>query len=197
VSRLSALAAHPRRTVGALAVVLAAVGITVGSGANFTARAANPANTFTAGTLSIDNSKGNGSSATAVLSAPNLKPGDSAPGVVDIQNSGSLAGAFTLSTGTASDSTGVSLLGQLDVRIEDCGVWTTVNSTPTAPACGSGKVLTASNAKLNGVGQIDLGSFAASEKHRYKFDVTLPASTDNTFQSKSASIAFNWDAQTT
>src|SRR3954462_1006637 len=99
VSRLSALAAHPRRTVGALAVVLAAVGITVGSGANFTARAANPANTFTAGTLSIDNSKGNGSSASAILSAPNLKPGDSAPGVVDIQNTGSLAGAFTLSTG--------------------------------------------------------------------------------------------------
>ena len=58
VSRLSALAAHPRRTIGALAVVLAAVGITVGSGANFTAHSANPANTFTAGTLAIGNSAG-------------------------------------------------------------------------------------------------------------------------------------------
>ena len=96
MSRLSALAAHPRRTVGALAVVLAAVGITVGSGANFTAHSANPSNTFTAGTLSIDNSRGNGSSATAILTAPNLKPGDSAPGTVDIQNSGSVAGNFTL-----------------------------------------------------------------------------------------------------
>jgi hypothetical protein len=196
VSRLSALAAHPRRTVGALAVVLAAVGITVGSGANFTARAANPANTFTAGTLGIDDSKGNGSSATAILSAPNLKPGDSAPGTVDIQNTGSVAGTFTLSTSSASDSTGVSLLGELDVRIEDCGAYTTVNGTLTAPACGSGRVLSASNAKLNGVGPIDLGSFAAGEKHRYKFDVTLPQSTDNTFQAKSASIAFVWDAQT-
>ena len=41
------LAAHPRRTLGALAVVLAAIGITVGSGANFTASAANPGNVFT------------------------------------------------------------------------------------------------------------------------------------------------------
>jgi spore coat-associated protein N len=194
VSRLSALAAHPRRTVGALAVVLAAVGITVGSGANFTAKAANPANTFTAGTLSIDNSRGNGAAASAVFTAPNLKPGDSATGTVDIQNAGSVAGAFTLSTSGASDSTGVSLLGQLDVRIEDCGVY----SGATPPTCGSAssKVLTTAATKLNGVGSIDLGSFAGGEKHRYKFDVTLPSGTGNAFQGKSASIAFDWDAQT-
>jgi spore coat-associated protein N len=193
VSRLSALAAHPRRTVGALAVVLAAVGITVGSGANFTAKAANPANTFTAGTLSIDNSRGNGAAASAVLTAPNLKPGDSATGTVDIQNAGSVGGAFTLSTSGASDSTGVSLLGQLDVRIEDCGVYSDGNP----PTCGSAssKVLTTTGTKLNGVGSIVLGSFAGGEKHRYKFDVTLPLSTSNSFQGKSASIAFDWDAQ--
>jgi spore coat-associated protein N len=194
VSRLSALAAHPRRTVGALAVVLAAVGITVGSGANFTAKAANPANTFTAGTLSIDNSRGNGSSATAILSAPNLKPGDTAGGAVDIQNAGSVAGAFTLSSSSPSDSTGVSLLGQLEVRIEDCGAY--VNGT--APTCGSAtsKVLTTTGTKLNAVGSIDLGSFGGSEKHRYKFDVTLPSSTSDSYQGKTASIAFDWDAQT-
>lgn len=194
MSRLSALAAHPRRTVGALAVVLAAVGITVGSGANFTAKAANPANTFTAGTLSIDNSRGNGAAASAVLTAPNLKPGDSATGTVDIQNAGSVAGTFTLSTSGASDSTVVSLLGQLDVRIEDCGVY----SDGDPPTCGSptSKVLTTTGTKLNGVGSIGLGSFAGGEKHRYKFDVTLPKGTGNSFQGKSASIAFDWDAQT-
>ena len=197
MSRLSALVAHPRRTVGALAVVLAAVGITVGSGANFTAKAANPANTFTAGTLSIDNSRGNGSAASAILTAPNLKPGDSVNGTVDIQNQGSLPGAFTLSTSAAQDSTVVSLLGQLDVRIEDCGPYTNNNTSP--PTCGSAAstVLTATGTKLNGVGTIDLGSFAAGEKHRYKFDVTLPSSTGTSFQGKTASIAFDWDAQTT
>jgi spore coat-associated protein N len=195
VSRLSALAAHPRRTVGALAVVLAAVGITVGSGANFTAKAANPANTFTAGTLSIDNSRGNGAAAGAILSAPNLKPGDSASGLVDIQNAGSVAGAFKLSSTGASDSTVVSLLGQLDVRIEDCGAYV----DGAVPTCGSAtsKVLTTTGTKLNGVGTIALGNFTGGEKHRYKFDVTLPADTTNAFQGKTASIAFDWDAQTT
>lgn len=197
MSRLSALAAHPRRTVGSLAVVLAAVGITVGSGANFTAKAANPANTFTAGTLTIDNSRGNGSSASAILDSSNLKPGDTATGTVDIQNQGSVPGAFTLSTSAAQDSTTVSLLGQLDVRIEDCGAYT--NNNTTAPTCGSpsSKVLTTTGTKLNDVGSIALGDFAAGEKHRYKFNVTLPSTTGNSFQGKTASIAFDWDAQTT
>jgi spore coat-associated protein N len=193
MSRLALLVRRPRATLGALATVLAATGLTVASGADFTAQSANPANTFTAGTLSIDNSRGNGAAASAVLTAPNLKPGDSATGTVDIQNAGSVGGAFTLSTSGASDSTGVSLLGQLDVRIEDCGVYSDGNP----PTCGlaSSKVLTTTGTKLNGVGSIALGSFAGGEKHRYKFDVTLPLSTSNSFQGKSASIAFDWDAQ--
>ena len=93
MSRLSALAAHPRRTLGALAVVLAAGGITVGSGANFTAHAANPANTFTAGTLTIGST-----ASSALFNAQNLKPGDTVSGTVDIANTGSLPGTFTLST---------------------------------------------------------------------------------------------------
>jgi hypothetical protein len=70
VNRLS-LAAHPRRTLGTLAVVLVAVGITVGSGASFTASAANPGNIFATGTLSIGNSP-----STALFNATGLKPGD-------------------------------------------------------------------------------------------------------------------------
>ena len=87
MNRLQALAAHPRRTLGALAVVLAAAGITVGSGADFTAASANPSNTFSTGTLSIGNSQ-----SSAILSAAGLKPGATATGTVDIENSGSLVG---------------------------------------------------------------------------------------------------------
>jgi len=67
LSRISVLAARPRHTLGALAVVLAAVGVAVGSGANFTAHVASAGNTFSAGTLSI----GGGGSAilTAILSS--------------------------------------------------------------------------------------------------------------------------------
>jgi hypothetical protein len=184
MSRLSALAAHPRRTLGALAVVLAAAGITVGSGANFTASSANPSNTFTAGTLTIGNSQ-----SSALFSAPNLKPGDSVTGTVDIQNTGTLAGAFTLKTSSPVDST-PSLLGQLDLRVEDCGVY----SGSTAPSCGSGTVV--HNGKISALSSVSLGSYAAGAKHRYKFDVTLPQSTGNTFQNKTASVSFDWDAAT-
>jgi hypothetical protein len=181
VSRLSALAAHPRRTVGALAVVLAAVGITVGSGANFTAHAANPANTFTAGTLTIGSS-----TSSALFSAPNMKPGDSVSGTVDIANTGSLPGTFTLSTSNAVD-TGA-LLGQLDLKVEDCGLY----SGTTAPSCAGTNIVY--NAKASGVGTVALGSFAANAKHRYKIDVTLPSSTTNAFQGKTATVEFDWDA---
>jgi hypothetical protein len=181
VSRLSALAAHPRRTVGALAVVLAAVGITVGSGANFTAHAANPANTFTAGTLTIGSS-----ASSALFSAPNMKPGDTVSGTVDIANTGSVPGTFTLSTSNPVD-TGA-LLGQLDLKVEDCGLF----NGSTAPTCAGTNFVY--NAKANAVGTVALGSFAASAKHRYKIDVTLPTSTTNAFQGKTASVEFDWDA---
>jgi spore coat-associated protein N len=181
VSRLSALAAHPRRTVGALAVILAAIGVTVGSGADFTAHAANPANTFTAGTLTIGSS-----ASSALFNAPNMKPGDTASGTVDIQNTGSLPGTFTLSTSNAVD-TGA-LLGQLDLKVEDCGVY----SGAQAPTCSGASLVY--NAKASGLTSVGLGSFAANEKHRYKFDVTLPSSTTNAFQGKTASVEFDWDA---
>jgi spore coat-associated protein N len=185
VSRLSTLSTHPRRTISALAVVLAAVGLTVGSGANFTASSANPANTFTGGTLSIGNS-----AASAILNATNLKPGGTATGLVDIQNTGSLAGAFTLSTSNAVDST-PSLLGQLDLKVKDCGVFS--GSTP--PDCASATVV--HSGKVNAVGSVSLGTFAAAVKHRYQFDVTLPSDTPNTYQGTTASLQFDWDAATT
>jgi spore coat-associated protein N len=181
VSRLSALAAHPRRTVAALAVVLAAVGITVGSGANFTASAANPTNTFTAGTLSIGSS-----SSSALFTAGNMKPGDTVSGTVDIQNTGSLPGTFTLATSHVTDALG--LLGQLDLKVEDCGLW----NGATAPTCSGTNLVY--NAKAGSVGTVNLNSFAASAKHRYKFDVTLPSATTNAFQGKTASVEFDWDA---
>jgi spore coat-associated protein N len=181
VSRLSALAAHPRRTLAALAVVLAAVGITVGSGANFTASAANPGNVFATGSLSIANSP-----ATALFTANGLKPGDSTNGTVDIQNTGSLSGDFTLASANPTGST--ALLGQLDLVVGDCGLWS--GSTP--PSCSS--PATVYNGKVSALSSAALGTFAGSDQHRYKFTVTLPSSTDNTFQGKSGTIDFTWAA---
>src|SRR4051812_2270552 len=78
---------HPKRTVAALATGLVAVGVAVGSGADFSDEAANPNNVFVAGSLTIDNEREN----FALLSAQNLVPGAPAKtGTVDIKNSGSI-----------------------------------------------------------------------------------------------------------
>jgi spore coat-associated protein N len=185
MTRLSMLAAHPRRTLGALAVVLAAVGITVGSGANFTASAANPGNIFATGSLSIANSP-----STALFNATGLKPGDSAPpGTVDIENTGTLSGVFQLATANPTGDT--ALLGQLDLVVGDCGVW----SGGTAPSCASpSSVYTGKVSALTGS---SLGTYAPAAKHRYRFTVTLPSSTADTFQGKSAQVDFVWSATQT
>ena len=180
MTRLHALVAHPRRTLGALAVVLAAIGITVGSGASFTASAANPGNVFTTGTLSIGNTPG-----TALLTAGSLKPGDSATGTVDITNTGSLAGVFALKT---ANTTGyAALLAQMDLVVLDCGAWTV-----SAPSCASGTSVY--TGKISALTNSTLGTYAGGIKHRYQFTTTLPASTDDTFQGKTASVDFTWSA---
>src|SRR5215211_6468059 len=96
MTTLDFVARHPMRVLGALSALIAAVAVAVGSSASFTASSANPSNTFAAGTLSILNSK----EGLAVLTASGMKPGDSATGTVDVQNTGSLSGAFSSGTPT-------------------------------------------------------------------------------------------------
>ena len=103
MSRIDILIQHPKRTLGVLALVLAAVGVAVGSGATFSASSANPSNTFTAGTLTMSNSADN-SAILSVGSSPGWKPGDSTSGTVDIKNTGSLAGTFSLNRSALSDT---------------------------------------------------------------------------------------------
>jgi spore coat-associated protein N len=193
MSRLALLVRRPRATLGALATVLAATGLTVASGADFTAQSANPANTFTAGTLSMSNSADN----AAVLTASNLRPGDPASvGTVDIANTGSLSGAFTLTRGTPADSdTSNPLSAKLNVVVDDCGTF----SGSTAPNCGDGDDANKYTGTLADMGTVGhtitgLGSFASSDKHRYRFRVSLDSSAGNAYQGDSSTVAFTWNA---
>ena len=179
MTRLHALAAHPRRTLAALAVVLAAVGITVGSGANFTASAASPGNSFATGTLSMTAPN------TAVFTSAGMKPGDTVTGNVSIQNTGSLSGGFKLATANPTGTT--TLLGQLNTVVTDCGTYTT-----TPPSCTGGTDVYTGT--LAGLSNVNLGTYAGGDKHYYKIAVTLDSSTDNTFQGKTAGIDFSWSA---
>jgi predicted ribosomally synthesized peptide with SipW-like signal peptide len=179
------MARHPRRALGALAALLAAVAVAVGSSAAFTASSANPNNTFAAGTLSILNSK----EGLAVLTASNMKPGDSATGTVDVENSGTLAGAFTLSRSNIVDSDGSNpMSAKLNLVVKDCGDFS--SGTPT---CDAGDPQRYSGT-IAAMGSSALGTFVASEKHRYEFVVTFDSSATNAYQGDSSSVQFDWNA---
>ena len=74
MSRLAHLVRHPRRTLAALATVPTAVGVTVASGADFTAPSANPANTFSH--RHADDVQ-HQAPTRPILTASGLRPGDS------------------------------------------------------------------------------------------------------------------------
>jgi hypothetical protein len=192
MSRLTLLISQPRMALGALLTLLLAAGAVAGSGADFTASSANPANTFATGTLSMLNSK----AGSAVLTASNLRPGNTATGTVDIENTGSLSGAFTLSRGAISNSDATNpLTGKLSVTIDDCGAFVGA----TAPVCGDGDDTTKYTGTIADMGTpghavSSLGTFAGGEKHRYQFTVALDLSADNAYQGDNGAVVFDWSA---
>jgi spore coat-associated protein N len=187
---LRALKRNPKRRLGALAALFAAGAFAAGSGANFTATSANPSNTFSTGSLSMLNSK----DGAAVLTAGAMRPGDSSTGTVDIQNTGSMSGAFTLSRSNISDSDSSNpLSAKLTVAVGDCGLW----SGATPPSCASPTSIY-SGTIAGMTGSRALGTFAASDKHRYQFVVTFPdggaGGADNAYQGDNTSVQFDWSA---
>jgi spore coat-associated protein N len=188
MTRMKALwSASPRKVMAGLLTLMAAAGIAVGSGADFNSASANPSNTFSGGTMTQSNSKAN----AAILTASGMKPGDSATGTVDITNTGSLAGAFTLTKSTPVDTpTASNFSSKLTGVIEDLGDPGCVTSCPAAT--------TVYNGDLKSMGAISLGTFAASAKHRYKFTVTFPdggaSGGDNAYQGASTSVDYTFTA---
>jgi spore coat-associated protein N len=179
------VARHPMRALGALTALIAAIAVAVGSSASFSASSANPSNTFAAGTLSILNSK----EGLAVLTASGMKPGDSSTGTVDVQNSGSLSGAFTLSRSGIVDSDVVNpLSAKLNLVVKDCGDFS--SGTPTCDAGDPVKY----TGTIAAMGSTALGTFAANEKHRYEFAVTFDSGANNAYQGDNSSVQFDWNA---
>jgi spore coat-associated protein N len=191
MSRFKILAANPRRALAALATVLVAVGVTGASGANFNAASANPSNTFTAGSLGMENSKDN----AAILTASNMRPGDTPTyGTVDIKNTGSLSGPFTLAKGSVSDSdSGNPMSAKLNLTVVDCGNF--ASGTPTCEVSDP-VVYTGTIDEMGTAGHLvgPLGSFGAGEQHRYRFGVQLDGSATNAYQSDSSTVEFLWTA---
>ncbi len=188
MSRLHVLLSQPKLALGALLTLLLAAGAVVGSGADFTASSANPNNTFASGTLSISNSR----EGLSILTASNMRPGDPATvGLVDIKNTGSLSGVFTLVRGalTNTDTTNP-MSGKLNVNVTDCGTF--AGATP--PACGDIDDVVRYTGTLTAMATSPLGTYLANEQHRYKFSVALDSSANDLYQGDSSTVEFDFNA---
>ncbi len=168
---------NPKRAVLALVTALTATAVAVGSGADFSSHSANPANTFSSGTLVQSNSK----SGVAIVTGANLKPGDVRSGEVTITNTGSLAGTFKLAESNASNAFGA---GDMTLKIDDVS-----GKTPISIYSGDiGKVPAEA---------IGLGSFAAGEARTYRFTTTFAQGSPNSDQGKVARADYEWDSAPT
>jgi spore coat-associated protein N len=192
---------RPKRTLGTLALGLCALGVAIGSGADFSAQTANPSNTFSAGSLSMDNSK----SGAAIFQADDLKPGGTErTGVVDIKNTGSIDGVFKVTRDQLTSSDGgtpnpTPFADKVITSIVDCGKPGTAfgpyGPEPYDPTCGDADdqivyvgTLGSQNAP------IDLGTFHAGDKHRYQFGANLSPSAGDEYAGDGASARYVFDA---
>jgi hypothetical protein len=187
VSSLSPIfTASPRRLLLALGALTIASAVAIGSGANFNSTSANPGTLITAGTLVLSDS----TSGTALLTAGLMKPGSSSTGTVDIKNGGSVPATVTLAKAALSDTpASPALSGKLALTVQDLGAPSCVSGCPAAVTVYSGA--------LGSMGTLALGSFAASEAHRYRFTVSFPEGVDgadNSYEGATTKVDMVWTA---
>lgn len=189
VSRFGSLwRASPRRVLVAMGALIVAAAVAIGSGANFNSTSANPSNVFSEGTIAHSNSKAN----AAILTASNIVPGAAQTGTVDIKNTGSATGTFTVTHTNPLDTPPSPALSQkLTLTIQDLG----------DPACSSGcppAVQVYAGTIYEMPSSIALATYAPGATHRYQFTVTFPdggsGGADNAYQNTSTSTEYDWES---
>jgi hypothetical protein len=188
------LSRHRYMTLAAVALLLAAGAVAAFSGAAFSYRTANPSNTFTAGTLTHNNSE----DGSAILKLdPLMKPGAVRTGTVTITNTGNLDGKFYLSMSDLTDvrpgTHGGNLSEVLKLKVVDTTTGTTLYNDLLLrdfPKTGTADV------------PLSLGTFTASGgAHTYEFTVTFPDGGtppandqgDNRYQNAQLTVQFDWN----
>ena len=186
-----------------LAVTVGVVGLAgtaltgMATGALFTATQSVGANTFTTGTVAIGVTP-----VKAALTASNMAPGDSIYGTLVVTNPGTLAHRYSvLSTTDAADNN--FLAAQLGLTIK-VGVTACTSAgfglTGTA-VYGSGVLGSVAGTKTIGDAatgnQLGDRTLAASASETLCAQVTLPLATGNTYQAKTTTAIFRFDAEQT
>ena len=176
-----------------LALVLAAA-LANGGLTQFTGQASVPANTFTTGTVDI-----NTAPVSALVTFSDMAPGDQVTNPITVSNAGSLELRYAVTSTTTENV----LAAQLDLTIKS-GVTTCTNAGFGADGTVLyGPLDLGNTTAVNVVGdpaQGDQGSdrtLAAAGSEILCFNVSLPLSTDNTFQGLTTTATFDFQAEQT
>jgi hypothetical protein len=189
---------HSKLWLVALILLAIAAAVAAGSLAVFTSSSANPNNEVSSGILAQSNSSAD--SGTAILTAQNMFPGDTATGTVTIKNTGTVAGTFTLSDSNLVDvpgTNGGNLSSVLLLTVRDNTTGTDVynggfNAVPTPPTPPPLVALPGSSGP----------KWAVNETHNFTFTVRFPDSGqppsattgDNAYQGSKVTVTYNWNA---
>ena len=152
----------------------------------FTDQETNDANTFSTGTIAIDDSPD-----SAFITFSTMAPGDSVIQQLTIQNNGTLEFRYAMTTSATNVDT-KNLRDQLDLTVR------TKTANPCSSEDGAAGVL-ATGAFGNPAQGADDGDrvLAASASEDLCFKVELPLSTPDSFQNASTVATFTFDAEQT
>ncbi len=178
--------AHPRRqrrlaTLLGLALVSGSLGAGALSLALFTDSQAVTGNAFATGTIDISTTP-----ATALFSVSNMMPGDTSSQTIVVNNAGTGALRYAISTAIVS---GPTLAAQLQLA-----------STPARPAPAplyNGALGAPRSAATSRVRRPGDRALAGGSTSPLCFKATLPLATGNSFQNTTTNVTFTFDAEQT
>lgn len=177
--RMAWMSRNSRTTLAALAAVGVAAVLATFSFSLYSSSSANPGNAVTTGIMQQDNTK----DGAAIFSATDLVPGDTSSGTVTISNVGDVSGDFTLRASKLTDTSGPSGTPGQDLS-------KVLQLTIAEPSTGA----TVYDGTIAGFTSEDLGTWAKSATHTYRFTVLFPSTAGDEYQGAGTSVDFDWSA---
>ena len=183
-----------RKVVGSLGVLGTAAAVAgMGTFGSFTDSTTPVATTIQSGTLSIDLSQ---PGFAVPVTTTGFVPGDSMTRAVNLVNDGnSPLGSVSLSSSaTASSVLTTDVTNGLQLTVKKCSVAWTQGGTASAATytCAGTETVISSGPVVNSVMINGAAALNAGGTDYLTFSIALPASADNSFQGKSASLSLTF-----
>jgi spore coat-associated protein N len=191
------LSARKRIVLSIALVMLAAGMIGLGAFATFTSTTS-ASHSVTTGTVTIALGATGASTNRLNVDASGVAPGDTMQRSFDLINQGSLdLASITLTTSAPTSSLlDTDATNGLQMVIDRCSVaWTEAGSSPafTYTCSGSTSTVLASRAVIGtNLALANLGALSAGVTDRLRLTLTLPATADNSFQTKTSTLQYSF-----